>query len=427
MFRISLRAALVAALAAGALVLTAPAFAGPPKTVCASGCQFTSINAAIAAASPGDTITIGKGKYYENVVVTKPVTLQGQGNGTVIYPAVSSPTCGFPSSLCGGTASNIVLVEADNVTITNLRLEGDNPNLTSGVARGGADLDARNGIITNHAAGTFNNLTVSDVKVADIYLRGIYASSGGTFAFGGNTVDNVQGDANSIGIFSYLGSGVVADNKVTNANDAISANHSQGIQFLDNEVSKSASGIHTDNAGDSGGTADLIQGNTVKDCKVDGYGIWVFVPYNTPTFDSNKVQGCYVGLAAFGGAGGSATFSDNDVKRAGAKTTDPAGTYGAYITTDQLGFATGNVNVTLLDNSLTQFTTGLFVTQAGGGLATVIAHNNTFKNNTVGANGDTGTSVNAENNWWGCKQGPNVGPACDTAIGTVDYTPWLTK
>lgn len=36
------------------------------------------------------------------------------------------------------------------------------------------------------------------------------------------------------------------------------------------------------------------------------------------------------------------------------------------------------------------------------------------------------TSVNAENNWWGCKEGPNQ-PSCDTAIGTIDFTPWLSK
>ena len=46
--------------------------------------------------------------------------------------------------------------------------------------------------------------------------------------------------------------------------------------------------------------------------------------------------------------------------------------------------------------------------------------------NGTGANGGAGTSVNLKNNWWGCKQGPNNGPKCNTATGTVDYTPWLT-
>jgi hypothetical protein len=37
----------------------------------------------------------------------------------------------------------VVPVEASNVTITSMRLEGDDPNLTSGVVVGGKGLTAR--------------------------------------------------------------------------------------------------------------------------------------------------------------------------------------------------------------------------------------------------------------------------------------------
>jgi hypothetical protein len=431
--RRAIQAVLAGGVIAACLVVAAPAWASA-KTVCPKNCQFTRIQAAINAASPGDTITVGAGKYYENLMVNKSVTLQGSGDGTVIYPAFSGPTCGG-GSLCPG-GSSVILVQADNVTVTNLRIEGDNPNLTSGVVVGGADIDARNGIIVdfNYGPGIFNNLTVSNVKVSDVYLRGIYASSGGTFNFNNDTIDNVQGDSSSVAMFNYGGSGVMADNKVTNANDAISANHSTGTQFLNNDVSKSGSGVHTDNNGDSGGSADVIQGNHVHDCNKDGYGIFVFAPYVSATVDSNTVEGCYVGLAAFGGFGGSATFSNNVVKGDGAKTTDPNGTYGAYLTTDLLGFGFGDLTATLTGNSFEHFGTGMFVTQTtptapgpSGGQATVMASNNSFHNNGTGANGLAGTIVNAANNWWGCKQGPNMGGGCDTAIGTVQFTPWLTK
>ena len=422
------------ALAAGGVLAACLAVVGPasasPTTVCANGCLYSSIQDAINAATPSATITIGAGKYYENLVVDKSVTLQGSGNGTVIYPAVSQPLC--PSdltssaSLCG--ASSIILVQANNVTITNLRLEGDNPHLTSGVIVGGADIDARNGIIEDYNAGVFST-TVSNVKVSDVYLRGIYASSGGTFNFRNDTVNNVQGSPSSIAMFNFGGSGVMADNTVTNANDAISANWSTGTQFLGNDISKSGSGVHTDNNGGSGGAADLIQGNTVHNCPTDGYGVFVFAPYVSATVDSNTVTGCAVGLAAFGsGASGQGpTFSNNDVNGSGAKTTDPTGTYGAYLTTDQLGNGFADLTATLTGNSFKHFGTGMFVTQASGGQATVTAHNNSFLNNGTGANGMPSTVVNATNNWWGCKQGPNLGGGCDTAIGTVAFTPWLTQ
>jgi nitrous oxidase accessory protein NosD len=427
----AIRLVLVCGVLVASLAVTSSAWAA--KTVCASGCAYTGIQAAINAASPGATITIGPGNYDENVLVDKPVTLKGSGNSTVIYPAVSNPVCGG-GSLCGGTASNIILVQASDVTITKLRLEGDNPALTSGVVVGGKDIDARNGIITNHEAGTYNNLTVSKVKVSDVYLRGMYASSGGTFDFDHDTVENVQAEEASIAIFAFGGSGVMSHNKVSNANDAISANHSTGTQFLDNTISKSGSGVHTDNNGDSGGSADVIEGNKISACNSNGYGIFVFVPYLSPTVKDNRVKGCYIGLAAFGSgvSGQGATFSENKIDGTAASTTDPAGTYGAYVTTDQLGFAFADVTATLSGNSFMHSGTGLLVTQSeptpgqpAGGQATVTASGNTIRGNGTGANGETGTTVNAQNNWWGCPTGPNTG-RCDTATGTVAYTPFLT-
>jgi nitrous oxidase accessory protein NosD len=427
----AIRLALVCGVFVASLAVTSSAWAA--KTVGATGCAYSSIQAAINGAAPGATITIASGSYSENVVVNKSVTLKGSGSATVIYPATSNPVCGG-GSLCGGAASNIVLVEANDVTITKLRLEGDNPGLTSGVVVGGKDIDARTGIITNHEAGTYNDLTVSKVKVSDVYLRGMYASSGGTFDFNHDTVENVQAEEASIAMFSFGGSGVMSHNKVANANDAISANHSTGTQFLDNMITKSGSGVHTDNNGDSGGTADLIEGNKISACNTNGYGIFVFVPYLSPTVKANKVTGCYIGLAEFGSgtSGQGATFSENKVNGTGAGTTDPAGTYGVYLTTDQLGFAFGDLTATLSGNSFMHSGTGVLVTQSeptpgqpAGGQATVTASNNTIHTNAVGANGEAGTTVNAQNNWWGCSTGPNTG-RCDTATGTVVYTPWLT-
>jgi nitrous oxidase accessory protein NosD len=403
--------------------------------VCNSGCFFNSIQSAVNAAQPGATITIGAGSYYENILVNKPVTLKGAGVNTIIYPATSKPVCAG-GSLCGGEASNIVLVQADNVTITNVWLKGDNPNLTSGVIVGGEDIDARNGIITNHPKGTYNGLTVSKVKVTGVYLRGIYASSGGTFNINHNTVENVQAEEASIAIFNFGGSGVASYNKVSNANDAISANWSTGTQFLNNVVSKSGSGVHTDNNGGFGGSADLIKSNTVRECKTNGYGIFVFVPYLSATVESNKISGCSVGLSVYGSAaaGQGPTFTKNLVNGTGASTTNNAGTFGAYLTTDQLGYAYGDVTATLSGNSFSHFNTGLFVTQTSptegqptGGQATVTASaNNSFFANGTGANGDPGTTVNAQNDWWGCAKGPNMGGMCNTATGTVQFTPWLT-
>ncbi len=48
-------------------------------TVCASGCDFTTIQAAIDAAQPGGIVEIQEGSYQDNIIVNKAVTLKGKG------------------------------------------------------------------------------------------------------------------------------------------------------------------------------------------------------------------------------------------------------------------------------------------------------------------------------------------------------------
>lgn len=52
--------------------------------VCPSGCTYATIQGAINAASPGDTVAVGPGTYVENVVIDRSLTLQGvrKGHGT---------------------------------------------------------------------------------------------------------------------------------------------------------------------------------------------------------------------------------------------------------------------------------------------------------------------------------------------------------
>ena len=51
-------------------------------SVCPSGCDYTSIQAAIDAADPGDTIEVHSGTYNENVNVNKQLILMGADTGT---------------------------------------------------------------------------------------------------------------------------------------------------------------------------------------------------------------------------------------------------------------------------------------------------------------------------------------------------------
>ena len=128
MIRMIRRGAMAAAgaiAAAGLPVLSlgiSPASASPaqPRTLVVahpgSNCGrhvFTSINAALAAASPHSTVIVCRGTYNEDAVVTKPVTLVGRG--AVINP--SSPVLQTNSPVYAQTGNNGITVLSGGVTV----------------------------------------------------------------------------------------------------------------------------------------------------------------------------------------------------------------------------------------------------------------------------------------------------------------------
>jgi hypothetical protein len=448
--------------------------AGGPAT--SFGCDsFATIQEGVNAVTAGGTVNVAAGNYVENVIIPKALTLTGAGAASVfVYPAISNPNCGGGGgSICAG-GSNIMLVQASNVTISGMTLDGDNTALPGGFNVGGANVDARNGIITNHLLATYNNLEVHHTTVKNIYLRGMYASSGGTFNFHHNTIDNVQAEAASIGMFNFGGAGTFDNNTVSSCNDAISSNHSRGVQFTNNFVTASASGIHTDNAGDGGGSADTISGNTVTNSSMFGYGIWVYVPYKTVNVQNNTATNVIVGYASFGMAPGiTAKPSQEGEKTQSLKPAPkafavsepatearlqsvhgplapPAPPYaaiftgniangqhnpsstGVYFTTSQIAFGSANTKVKFFSNTVLNNADGFYLeAETGFTLETAASFNRIIDNDftavtVASAPGFAGTlNGSMENNWWGCNAGPN-NAGCGNIVGAgVDFDPWI--
>ena len=79
--------------------------------VCASGCAFTSVQAAIAAATAGDTIVICAGTYLTNAQITKDLILIGAGAGT-------NPSTG--TILDGDQKGHVLYIDSAKVTVRNL-------------------------------------------------------------------------------------------------------------------------------------------------------------------------------------------------------------------------------------------------------------------------------------------------------------------
>lgn len=82
-------------------------------TVCAKGCNFTTIQAAIDVAKPGDTIEVKAGSYKENIVIRKTITLQGEDISKV---TLTSKTEGKPVILVEGDQPVSVVIGGFTIT-----------------------------------------------------------------------------------------------------------------------------------------------------------------------------------------------------------------------------------------------------------------------------------------------------------------------
>lgn len=375
---------------------------------------FGNIQYAIDEATAGDVLNASAGTFIENVNIHTSVTVNGNGQAnTTVIPSFSGTIPGAGSSLPPGS-SNIFLVEADNVTIQNLTVDGNNPGLTSGSLSNGVDVDARNGIITNHMLGTYDNLNVNHVTAQNIFQRAIYNSTGTIFNFSYNVVTNVAGESTSIAMMNWAGAGSFTSNIISYSTDGIVSNNSTGTSYTGNNISNSGSGIHSDNNTTVG---DLIYGNIVTNCD---YGIFIFAPFVVSQVYENTVTDCEVGLAAFRSNGTSAPqtqFYSNTVNV-------PTSGTGAYFSTNGLGWGSLDCSVLFENNFIIGGLNSFLLESDAGYNLDVDANSNSVTGNSSGISAAlAGTqSLDFECNWWGTDDGNLIAPLIP---GDVDYIYWL--
>jgi hypothetical protein len=152
---------------------------------------FSTIQAAInsAATAGGDVISIAPGTYAEALQINHPVTLQGPGTSgseAVIVPPVNNPAAGVD-----------ILVEANDVTIEGLVIDGHSDALTGGTALNGVSVNAASGISNVDSFGKLypiSGLTVTSNLIRNFTEFGIIGDGGDpgapTSVSTGNTISN---------------------------------------------------------------------------------------------------------------------------------------------------------------------------------------------------------------------------------------------
>jgi nitrous oxidase accessory protein len=167
---------LISALAGGATV-----------TVCPSGCDYSSIKAAIFAASPGDVVLVQSGRYYEHLKIDKKIVLCGvdSGEGMPIFDATGS---GSP-----------ITVAADGVVVEGLRLLNGGP-YSAGILVLADDCvirdnDASNNYIGIHLVGCENCTVRGNVASGNLEYGIRLDGCSGNFVFENEMMKNFLGNA----------------------------------------------------------------------------------------------------------------------------------------------------------------------------------------------------------------------------------------
>ena len=374
-----------------------------------SGCTAT-ISAAVTAAAPGDVVLVHHGTYYEDVTITKPLSLIGDRRETTIVDA-----SGFDN---GFNVDGFDHPGLADVTITGFTIENANTE----------------GVLVSNAS----RVRIADNRVIDNDKALV---SGVCSAF--VPPDNPQGEGFDCGEAIHL---TAVDHSIVASN--IVEHNSGGVLMSD----------------DSGPTHDnAVTGNTVRENAFDcGMTLASHKPvapngvyHNTVASNDvlrNGLQGEGAGVGLFTPAPGTATYGNVVVGNTLIGNELPGVAMHSHAPNQNLNdnAIVGNyiaANGTDKDDAETPGTTGINVfgvTPITGTTisqnvierediavavktsSTVDIHFNSLANHGVGVANLDGGTVDATVNWWGCPRGPEAS-GCSSVSGSVEFTPWLTR
>ncbi|MBP1927754.1 hypothetical protein J2741_000301 [Methanolinea mesophila] len=238
--------------------------------------EVENIQAAVDAASDGDTIVLKRGTYYENVVINKSVTLIGFGPGETV--------------INGDTGNVVIAGGVINVTKPGILSSGPSVTLVGMTITGGT---------AHYGGGIFNDDGSVDLSWISIQDNSASLSGGGIYTMGGTVT--MDGNTTVAGNTAPVGGGVVNDGSTLtmDSGSAITGNTAQAGGGVEN-----VQGTLVMNNGSS------ISGNSAT---YNGGGVYSWFS-STITMNGGSITG---NTAETGTGGGIYTDSSSPVNKNG--------------------------------------------------------------------------------------------------------------
>lgn len=154
----------------------------PAADVCPSGCDFSSIQAAINAASSGDTITVGPGSYNESISLSNNLNLVSQ--------------FGAESTIINATGLGHSAVYLGHATIDGFTITGGLSSSGGGINVSGNGTVINSIVTNNSATGNGGGLMLSSgsAVVSNNLFSGNDAVGGGAISYSGYTTITIEGN-----------------------------------------------------------------------------------------------------------------------------------------------------------------------------------------------------------------------------------------
>ena len=199
--------------------------------------EYSTIQAAIDASLPGDTIMVGEGTYLENIIIYKSVALVGQGPSVTIID--------------GNGSAQTILITANNVRIEGLNIRGGRRGIYLDGVNGTSILNDR---VTDNLEGIFlyahsNNNVISRNVVSNNIDAGIVLgeeTSERSIGFGcrNNTISGNRIVNNHQGIYLFQSSGnriienIMSVNHQNDTEDGMYAGEAYDLFFFESSGNK---------------------------------------------------------------------------------------------------------------------------------------------------------------------------------------------